>query len=644
MLNLIVMETPSVSLWKPQLNSKIGATTSFIKARPAVAPEPAGETVARDLTNINFTAPAPPQEMASPTLVSPAETRTYTSPEGTNGPLLTLDENAWSSVGLAGGSSEKKAVANPGLTSFEAEAMGFGATSAAPAQPQGKPEAFVLQGVLHSVLRGSTHSAQELLASLGVKPNQATGEQYDPSLQGQAAESQRTDWEAGQVADLLSHGRKDWAAQLAGGQFRELAGQSVFAKLSGFENDDKTFRDTYRDKQWVVTQELDERRPHELDGKIVAFRIAGEDGEIQQRHGRLMARDNTTSIFRLQGSSEEFNANYLRELAFPPGNAREQAEAQRPVASSPSVREVGLPKVEAGKLPPGFSYDLTTVTPKVALGLLKQFDVPRDQKVGEDFDPSLTGTAKKEQYQAWQLGQVQELLENGRKDWADKLLAGGHSELAGQNVFQALQQRAEGSHIFQRTHQQQGWVTNQDDLNLSPDMMNGSQVAFRVADDKGQVQEFSGVLRKDRGSVGSALFKLDGVEGEFNTNSLLDLAMKPGSSYRERFGQEGWQVKDERFSPSPHDMQGQFVSFTVLGKDGKLEEHQGVVRGDGDAGSAMFRLEGQAGEFNNNFVKDLAVRGPVGRANARGTGYETARQALGGGRQETSFLGKLFGR
>ena len=133
--------------------------------------------------------------------------------------------------------------------------------------------------------------------------------------------------------------------------------------------------------------------------------------------------------------------------------------------------------------------------------------------------------------------------------------------------------------------------------------------------------EHRGILKHNSDVYGDALFELEGQEGEFNNNYIKEMAVKD-SALSERFptydfGAEyrsiGWVPKNEDNTNhfTPDNLNGKEVAFRSKDPEsGKLVEHHGVLKHEpGSYWSALFELEGQEGEFNNNYIKEMAVKG-----------------------------------
>ena len=273
----------------------------------AVLPEQGNVAeVSGDLANLSVTTATPFVEARTAgNQEAPAKSvNVYQSPAGLNGPLSHLDETnegSWNGIPLS-----------PPLDHSAPPTVAHGTSTSKPA------DVSLLDGILSRVLDAGVYSAKALLSGLGVLPNQRTGKSYDAALSGAAKTTQNIEWKAGQVAALLEYGRGDWAQEVANGGYSELAGQSLFDKLEGFQNGDHEFGHRMMDSKWKLT-ERNTRFPSELDGREVAFRASDESGEVREYHGVLQAGDGMgTALFKLKGSDAAFNSNFIRELAYRP--------------------------------------------------------------------------------------------------------------------------------------------------------------------------------------------------------------------------------------------------------------------------------------------------------------------------------------
>ncbi len=191
---------------------KVGSTPTVKK--PAALLDPKSPEAEQTLADqVRLTGPVAfldnPVETTAPTQSTTESAKEpYRAPEGVNGPLVDFGHSSGS--GDAGGN-------------------------------------FVLTGVLHSLRENGLDEAVPLLKSLGVKPGQKTGENFDPTLSGTAAQEQLTDWKAGQVAQLLQEHRPDLAHEVLSGRHEQLAGHSVLEKTSAGAETTRVFQQALRD-------------------------------------------------------------------------------------------------------------------------------------------------------------------------------------------------------------------------------------------------------------------------------------------------------------------------------------------------------------------------------------------------------------
>lgn len=189
-----------------------------------------------------------------------------------------------------------------------------------------------------------------------------------------------------------------------------------------------------------------------------------------------------------------------------------------------------------------------------------------------------------------------------------------------QQTRQDLGLGSKESKAFAGGYKERGWDVKGPDNrgDFTPQNLDGRPVAFRVKDEAtGQMVEKRGFLRKSE-EQGSDMFRLDGQKGEFDSKHIHDFAVNndpkitpEGQKFRDKFEGENWTAKNHKngFDFSPDRMNGREVAFMQKDpKTGKMVEHRGVLKADPDPkNSAMFQLEGQKGEFNNNYIKEMAV-------------------------------------
>ncbi len=183
---------------------------------------------------------------------------------------------------------------------------------------------------------------------------------------------------------------------------------------------------------------------------------------------------------------------------------------------------------------------------------------------------------------------------------------------------------------FNREHSEAGWKVRDDiyDSKFWANRLEGREVAFVARDEDGkQVQKRGVVAARPPSEHSSALFQLEGQEGKFNTNHLEALALKPnepepyaaaGKTFRTRFEEAGWELR-EPTSPggfpgdwkfTPQKLDGREVGFLTMDSSGRRTEHRGVLRAGEHWNSTLFTLEGQEGQFNTNYLIDMAARRP----------------------------------
>lgn len=188
-----------------------------------------------------------------------------------------------------------------------------------------------------------------------------------------------------------------------------------------------------------------------------------------------------------------------------------------------------------------------------------------------------------------------------------------------QQTRQDLGLASKESKAFKGKHEGRGWDVkgpgNRDEF--TPQKMDGKPVAFRVKDEEtGKMVEKKGFL-KPSGENGES-FKLDGQKGEFDPKHIHDLAVnndpkvnKESQGFRDKFEGKDWTAKHHRngFDFSPADMNGKEVAFMKKDeKTGEMVEHRGIMKADPDPRkTALFKLEGQEGSFNNNDIREMAV-------------------------------------
>ena len=183
---------------------------------------------------------------------------------------------------------------------------------------------------------------------------------------------------------------------------------------------------------------------------------------------------------------------------------------------------------------------------------------------------------------------------------------------------------------FNDSYAKEGWDVkakgNPNDF--TPRDLDGKEVAFKAKDPKtGQMVEHRGVLKANSDQLRkSALFELEGQKGEFNNNYIDEMAVN--KTFDKTFQSEGWDVK-AKGNPNdftPKDLDGKEVAFRQPDpQTGQMVEHRGVLKANSDQHrkSALFELEGQKGEFNNNYIKEMAVN-PAAKTTASSSAAPTS--------------------
>jgi hypothetical protein len=189
-----------------------------------------------------------------------------------------------------------------------------------------------------------------------------------------------------------------------------------------------------------------------------------------------------------------------------------------------------------------------------------------------------------------------------------------------QQTRQDLGLASRESKEFKARNQERGWDVKgpENRSEFTPEKLDGKPVAFRVKDEAtGEMVEKKGFLRKS-GEEGSSSFRLDGQKGEFDAKHLHDFSVNSdpavtpqGQKFRDKFENQGWTAKNHQngFDFSPNGLRGREVAFqTKDPKTGEMVEKRGVLEPNPDPKqSAIFKLKGQDGEFNNNYIKEMAV-------------------------------------
>ena len=100
-------------------------------------------------------------------------------------------------------------------------------------------------------------------------------------------------------------------------------------------------------------------------------------------------------------------------------------------------------------------------------------------------------------------------------------------------------------------------------------------------------------------------FMLSNLHPDAASNSFCE-----DKNFANKWLKAGWEVRDfdNSWDQRPCNLHGVEVVFQVRDKtSGETTEKQGLLIADDVSSSAIFRLQGQEGEYNNNFIRDLAV-------------------------------------
>jgi hypothetical protein len=184
-----------------------------------------------------------------------------------------------------------------------------------------------------------------------------------------------------------------------------------------------------------------------------------------------------------------------------------------------------------------------------AKSLLSSLGVKANQKTGDSFDRSLQGEARRAQDTEWRAGQVVDLLNNGRADWAKEVANGQHSKLKGHNLTTKLAEIKTGDREFGDRFTKANWNVTESINERAPSDHSGREVAFRLLNDKGEVEEHRGVVTGTEQF--SAIFKLEGQDQKFNSNDIREMAIRPAGRDAKEPGPARADYRAPGLSPLP---------------------------------------------------------------------------------------------
>ncbi|MBT9585409.1 hypothetical protein IV102_18855 [bacterium] len=410
---------------------------------------------------------------------------------------------------LASGDFQQEAIlAGPGM-GMPKMGSGPSSTPSRPTPEQSKANSAAAN-LLAKAPAGSWGPVAELL---GVKPGQGSG--VTPSGTPQEKQAQVMEWRVGHALQLEQAGHGGLALQTLSGQHDSLVGKDVLATTVKNDAASQTFRDHYKHEGVQLKDETFRPFPQDLHGQQVAFLAPDENGLLREVRGQVKASaDEGSAVFELAGKpGQTFNNNYIRDLAvlpdegvapMPPVQVPPEALAAKPQNNRQMPRDEMLTKVAA------------SATPAAAKVLFEAAGVKPGQGSGEDFKPG--------QVNQWRLGQAAQLAEANQGAGMTEVLSGKWDKLAGQNVQQHLEQRAEFRTGFQDHYRKNGAKS----VDKSPHDLSGKMVAFLQENkDTGKLEEMRGVLQH-QGRPGSAIFTLQGHPGvEFNSNFIESVVTLP---------------------------------------------------------------------------------------------------------------------
>jgi hypothetical protein len=187
----------------------------------------------------------------------------------------------------------------------------------------------------------SPADAKALLEGAGVKPGQASGEDFKPGLE--------TQWRLGQAALLAAANQKDGMTEVLIGKWDNMAGKDMQPHLAQRAEFKTGFQDHYR-KHGAKPADAS---PSELNGKMVAFLRENEStGKLEEVRGVLQhAGGRMDAVFTMQGHpGVEFNSNFVKSMVtLPPAGA--------PPFTKPADKETTLGGIPATELGAGSTVD-----------------------------------------------------------------------------------------------------------------------------------------------------------------------------------------------------------------------------------------------------------------------------------------------
>lgn len=419
---------------------------------------------------------------------------------------------------LAAGDFQEEAMiaGMPGL-SVTATPTAISSQPPAPAVDPAKPEVLRNNHNTIEVLKDSPAELWGGLAEvMGVEVGQGMGQTLSENRE--QAHAQKLQWRVGHALQLQAAGEGEVAREVLQGGWDQLAGKSVLQAATANSEITQQFDLHYRDHDAQMKEDILNTSPQEMAGRHVAMLVPNkETGILEEVRGKVVPpRDSWSAEFRLEGSDEVFNNNFIDSLAI------------LPEEKTPSMPEVVLPPVtelptQAPPSPTSLSREEVVAraarlsSPAASAALLEKAEIPADWATGADYKP--------ENKLQWQLGQARSLSQQGHTPGDVKdVLNGKWDNLAGDKIGPKIEQRNEFRADFQK-HYHKHKAAKADG---PPEDWYGQTVAFlRENPETKEFEEIRGKVKFGEGR-NSSLFEIEGRQGEvFNNNFVKDVRILP---------------------------------------------------------------------------------------------------------------------
>lgn len=191
-----------------------------------------------------------------------------------------------------------------------------------------------------------TRQALQLLEQAGVKPHQASGEEFKAGLQGDAAQEQVKQWRLGQAAALYADRDHLGAKQVLSGKHDNLAGKELGPILEQNRELNIDFQRHYASHGGQLHNSPSRYQgasAEDMAGKYVALLHPDpETGVLKEYRGHVKPVPGGDALFEIASlPGQVLNTNYLTQLAVLPGTnvppmLAPQAPPEKPAASGPN--------------------------------------------------------------------------------------------------------------------------------------------------------------------------------------------------------------------------------------------------------------------------------------------------------------------